>query len=754
MDLGRPVVEHHDIANSINILASPRKVNHESQWTYFVPLIPTTKADVMPPSNPQQDILLRSDAMDTAVPIHWCRHVPTILGRLGATSSDDGSRVASWTMMVFLFVSFSLASPSRKRTRHDSRTSSNLFPPCFLPIHLFTTRHVDFTSRWDDDTLPVDSSVDLNLDIMDKQQKDGPDGDGRANLTCAENLEPKAPPIKVFNAHILFMGLLVSLGGFIFGYEGGAISGYIQMRDFVRRFGYATTDIAGRHELGKIRTGCMVSFLCVGCLVGALVSAPVADRFGRKYSITLWNVVYIVGNIVAISARTTWYQVPIGRLVGGLGIGALSVLTPMYQSETSPKQVRGMLVSAYQLFITLGIFTSYCINYGTEGIDGPAAWRITMGCGFIAPTIMGLGALFLRESPRWDFRRGNHDAAATTLARVSRAHVKHPDVQHQLREIRHQLEAESAAGQTKWHEFITGPAMTRRTLLGITLQALQQLTGANFFFYYGTQIFYAVGIDNSYITSMILGAVNFGSTFVGLWVGHRYRRRPALVIGGAWMCICLLVFASLGSFALYPDGNPSNPNARTNPGVGYAMIAFACLFIFGFATTVCLHPQWGPLVWAIVGEMYPSRYRARCMGLATASNWLWNFLISFFTPFITGAINYRYGYVFAACCGAGAVIVYFFVIESQRRSLEEVDTMYVCRVLPWKSAKWEADSIDERDLGEPDQRPLHNVLLQLVWFHGLEEGLVGCPPVAQVRHRWCGGGPKPKGEMKDATGSH
>ncbi|ROT36381.1 galactose transporter [Sodiomyces alkalinus F11] len=527
---------------------------------------------------------------------------------------------------------------------------------------------------------------------MDKPE-DGAERNGRARRTGAESPDSNHPRIKVFNIHILFMGLLVSLGGFIFGYEGGAISGYLQMRDFIHRFG----DDAGtddRDQLGRVRTGCMVSFLSVGCLFGALISAPVADRLGRKYSITFWNIIYILGNIVAITSRTAWYQVPIGRLVGGFGIGALSVLTPMYQSETSPKQVRGMLVSAYQLFITLGIFTSYCINYGTEGIYSPAAWRITMGCGFIAPTVMGIGALFLRESPRWDFRRGHHDAAATTLARVSRVHPKHPEVQHELREIRQQLEAESVAGQTKWHEFFTGPAMARRTLLGMTLQALQQLTGANFFFYYGTQIFDAVGIENSYITSMILGAVNFGSTFVGLWVGHRYGRRPALVIGGVWMFMCLIVFASLGSFALYPDNNPNDLNARTDPNVGYAMIAFACLFIFGFATT------WGPLVWAIVGEMYPSRYRARCMGLATASNWLWNFLISFFTPFITGAINYRYGYIFAACSGAGAVIVYFFVVESQRRSLEEVDTMYVRGVLPWKSAKWEPDSIDERDIRE------------------------------------------------------
>lgn len=113
------------------------------------------------------------------------------------------------------------------------------------------------------------------------------------------------------------------------------------------------------------------------------------------------------------------------------------------------------------------------------------------------------------------------------------------------------------------------------------------------------------------------------------------------------------------------------------------MIVFACLFIAGFATT------WGPLVWAVVGEIYPTRYRAKCIALATASNWVWNFLISFFTPYITSAIDYRYGYVFASMCFTGAVFVYFFVCESQGRSLEDIDTMYILDVKPWKSSKWE-----------------------------------------------------------------
>lgn len=176
---------------------------------------------------------------------------------------------------------------------------------------------------------------------------------------------------------------------------------------------------------------------------------------------------------------------------------------------------------------------------------------------------------------------------------------------------------------------------------------------------------------------MILGSVNFGTTFPGLYTVERFGRRPSLITGALWMFMCFTAFTLLNRFAL--DQNTSS----NTPAIGYVMIVFACLFIAGFAMT------WRPIVWALVGEIYPSRYHVKCMALATASNWVWNFLISFFTPYITSAIDYRYGYIFAACCFMGAVVVYFFVCESQNRTLEEIDTMYILGVNPIKSKYWQ-----------------------------------------------------------------
>jgi len=219
-------------------------------------------------------------------------------------------------------------------------------------------------------------------------------------------------------------------------------------------------------------------------------------------------------------------------------------------------------------------------------------------------------------------------------------------------------------------------------MLGMSLQMFQQLTGANYFFYYGTTIFQSVQIS-SFVTQMILNGVNFGVTFIGLYLVEHYGRRKSLIAGSIWMVVCFLIFASVGHFALDIE-NPQN-----TPGPGVALIVFACLFILGYATT------WGPQVWALIAELFPSRYRAKGMALSTASNWLWNFLIAFFTPFITGAIDFRYGYVFAACNMLGGLIVYFFLIEGQGRTLEEIDTMYLERVSPMKSSSWIPPSTEE-----------------------------------------------------------
>ncbi|KZZ96306.1 General substrate transporter [Ascosphaera apis ARSEF 7405] len=328
----------------------------------------------------------------------------------------------------------------------------------------------------------------------------------------------------------------------------------------------------------------------------------------------------------------------------------------------------------YQLFITLGIFTANCINYGTEDRAGTDSWRIPLGITLIWGAILGIGILFFPESPRYDYRWGRERRAAQTLRAFYGVPENHVVIQRELEEIHEKVEEDKSLQDEKWYEMFSYPTMKQRLFVGTALQGLQQLSGANYYFYYATTVFKGAGIENDYVTQMILGGVNFGTTFLGLYFIERFGRRPSLFYGAIWMFVCFMVYSSVGHFALNRD------DPTKTPAAGKALVIFSCLFILGYAST------WGPIIWAVIAELYPSRYRARAMAIPTAFNWMWNFLISFFTPFIVSAIDFRYGYVFTGCLGLSAFLIYFGVMETKGRTLEEIDTLYKLGVKPWKSA--------------------------------------------------------------------
>ncbi|OBT56546.1 hypothetical protein VE04_03237 [Pseudogymnoascus sp. 24MN13] len=504
------------------------------------------------------------------------------------------------------------------------------------------------------------------------------------------NLDDGKVPRVTFRTAI--MAIIAAMGGFIFGYDTGQISGFLEMQVFLERFGETNAD--GKLFFSNVRSGLIVALLSIGTAIGALLAAPLADRIGRRGSIPWWCLIFCVGVTIQIAVGDgQWVGVVMGRWVAGLGVGSLSVLVPLYMSESTPKQVRGAVVCSYQLFITIGIFTSNCINYGTESRTDTGSYRIPMAIGYLWAIILCIGMLMLPESPRYDIRKGFNKRAFNTMQKFYGVPVNHRAIALETAEINANIRA--SQGSHAWYEVFTGPRMGYRTMLAMALQMFQQLTGANYFFYYGTTIFAGVGLSNSFVTAMILGGVNVGATFFGLYFVEHFGRRKCLITGGLWMFMCFMIFASIGHFKFEPAIEGSN-NAKT---YGTVLIVFACLFICGFAST------WGPMIWAVNSVMFPYRYRANAMALATASNWIWNFLLGFFSPFITGAIDFSYGYVFAGCNLVGVAIVYFFLIESATRTIEEVDTMYLIHVPPLKSSKWTSEMI-ERELAGSDNLDL------------------------------------------------
>jgi SP family sugar:H+ symporter-like MFS transporter len=311
------------------------------------------------------------------------------------------------------------------------------------------------------------------------------------------------------------------------------------MKDYARRFGELQSD--GSYDFSAARQGTIVGLLCVGALIGSLVAGKMADTVGRRLSISMFAFFACVGTIIEISSSTHWVQFAVGRLVTGLSIGALSVVVPMYQSESTPAVIRGVIVSSYQLLITMGIWTAEMVNWGTETRPNSAAWRIPNGLTFAWALVLGAGILFLPESPRFAYSRGRVDEARQTIARLHGLSTDSDIVNNQIADIQAKIDEESEnTAAFSWTEIFTGPRMFYRTVLGVVLQAGQQLTGANFFFYFGTTVFAATGISNSYVTQIILGSVNVFATIIGLFIIDRFGRRVILMAGASWMMMCFL----------------------------------------------------------------------------------------------------------------------------------------------------------------------------------------------------------------------
>jgi len=241
------------------------------------------------------------------------------------------------------------------------------------------------------------------------------------------------------------------------------------MEDFGRRFGEA--DGSGKYVFSAARQGTIVGLLPAGSLFGSLIAGRIADTWGRRMAISVSAFFTCIGTIIEISAEESWVQYAIGRLVTGFGIGSLSVCVPMYQSESSPAIIRGVLVSCYQLFITLGIWTAEMVNYGTHAAySDSACWRIPTGISFLWALCLGVGILALPESPRFAYRVGREDEARQTIARLAGVDISAPSVNFQIDEIRQKLDEEKAGAETRWYEIFTGPRMLYRTMIGVVLQ--------------------------------------------------------------------------------------------------------------------------------------------------------------------------------------------------------------------------------------------------------------------------------------------
>ncbi|KAI0032320.1 general substrate transporter [Vararia minispora EC-137] len=460
-----------------------------------------------------------------------------------------------------------------------------------------------------------------------------------------------------------------AFGGILYGYDTGIISGIQTMEAWLKQFGHPVTPsdtYPNGYGISSGQQSLVVSILSVGTFFGSLAGAPVADIIGRKLGIIFSCLVFCAG----VAMQTASVSLPLfiaGRVIAGLGVGLISTLVPMYQSECAPKWVRGAVVSGYQWAITIGLLLANIVNNATQSRQDASAYRIPISLQFIWAFVLASGMTILPESPRWLVKKRRDAAAAKALARLTSLDPGSHELEAELSELRSALQAEEALGNASYLDCFreSENKMRLRTLTAVGLQALQQLSGVNFVFYYGTTFFKQAGISNAFLISIATGVVNVGMTIPGIWGVERFGRRTLLLLGAAGMCISELLVAIIG--VSVSSGNKSGQQA---------LIAFVCIYIAFFAAT------WGPVAWVVTGEIFPLALRAKGVSLAASSNWLWNFGIGYATPYLvnSGKGNANLGskvyFIWGGMCAIAFAFAFVFVPETKGLSLEQVDLLY------------------------------------------------------------------------------
>jgi sugar porter (SP) family MFS transporter len=519
---------------------------------------------------------------------------------------------------------------------------------------------------------------------------------GSVALQTADNVEQIEAPV-TWKAYL--MCAFASFGGIFFGYDSGYINGVNGSLYFIHQVEGPTAT-----KLSESNQSLIVSILSCGTFFGALIAGDLADRMGRKWTVILGCLIYAIGVVIQMITGhgDALACIVVGRLIAGVGVGFESAIVILYMSEICPKQVRGALVAGYQFCITIGLLLAACIVYGTEKYDSMKSYQIPIGLQFPWAVILGGGLFFLPDSPRYFVKKGRIEDAIDALARVRGQPKDSKYVQSEIAEIVANEEYErQIIPSTSWFgswancfkgSLWDGKSNLRRTILGTSMQMMQQWTGVNFIFYYSTPFLKSTGaISNAFLISLIFTLVNVFSTPLSFWTVERFGRRKILLVGAFGMLICQFIVAIIGVTVgfnhTHAAPTEADPDARlaNNISAVNAQIAFIAIFIFWFAST------WGPGAWIVIGEIFPIPIRSRGVGLSTASNWLWNTIIAVITPYMVGEnrgnLKSSVFFIWGGLCTCAFVYTYFLVPETKGLSLEQVDKMME-ETTPRTSAKW------------------------------------------------------------------
>jgi len=462
-----------------------------------------------------------------------------------------------------------------------------------------------------------------------------------------------------FGRRAIGLSVAAAVGGFLFGFDSSVINGAVDAID--SNFG-----------LGEFWTGFVVAIALLGCAVGALIAGALSDRWGRLKVMMLGSGLFLVSSI---GAGLT-FSVPdliLWRVLGGLGIGIASVVAPAYIAEIAPRQVRGALASLQQLAITIGIFAALLSDASLVwGADGSAtnalwfgleAWRWMFLVGVIPAAVYGILAFTMPESPRYLIAKGRTDEARAIFAQL----VPPADLDQTVRELTNAIESDRKNAGVSIRGHVLG--LQGIVWVGIILSVFQQFVGINVIFYYSTTLWKSVGFDES--ASLGIGVftstVNVLVTLIAIFLVDRVGRKPILLSGSVLMTLSLGAMAVCFAFSeTGADGAVSLPA----PWGPIALVA-ANLFVVGFGAS------WGPLVWVLLGEIFPSRIRGKALGVAAGAQWVANFAITMTFPLLSAwSLPLTYG-MYAAFAALSFVYVLWKVPETKGMDIEQTETLFI-----------------------------------------------------------------------------
>jgi len=468
------------------------------------------------------------------------------------------------------------------------------------------------------------------------------------------------------NPYVVLLTLIATLGGLLFGYDTAVINGAVDsLKVYFIDPRFADLTNPAQANAANSLLGFVVSSALIGCIIGGLIGGWVSTNIGRKRGLIIAAVFFLISAIGASAPEFPFAAIGHGgpaymgnfvfyRILGGIGVGLASMLSPMYIAEIAPPKVRGNLVAWNQFAIIFGMLVIYFVNFGISKSGSGDAWLNVIGwrymflSGAIPAILFLLLLIFVPETPRFLMLKGDEKGARGVLAKL----VTKEEGEKELSEIRASL-SEHHSGKM----FSFGTALV---VIGIMLSVFQQFVGINVVLYYATDIFKGMGMTTnaSLLQTIIVGAVNLTFTTVAIFTVDRFGRRPLQIIGALIMAVAMI---SLGTaFWLGGEG----------------MLALVSMLVYtaGFAVS------WGPVTWVLLSEIFPNQIRGKAMALAVAMQWIANYLVSWTfpildkNPYLVEHFKHGFAYwIYGAMSIMAALFMWKFVPETKGRTLEQME---------------------------------------------------------------------------------